>query len=74
MLHTRRMIEVGDKVRTLSGKFEGRVLGEHGKLGVGGASRFRSLPEDLNLSVVAVIDAEGEIRQFAASSLEKVDS
>jgi hypothetical protein len=66
------MIEVGDTVRTLNGKFEGRVMGEHGRLGTGGASRFKSLPEDLNISVYTVINSDGEIRQFAASALEKV--
>lgn len=67
------MIEVGDKVRTTDGAFEGRVLGEHGRLGAGGASRFRSLPEDLNISVYAVIGESGEVRQFASHALERVD-
>lgn len=74
MGHTRLMIEVGDTVRTLNGKFEGRVLGEHGRLGAGGASRFKSLPEDLNISIYAVIDGDGEVRYFAAAALEKVSA
>ena len=47
-------------------------MGEYGRLGVGGSSRFMSLPEDLNISVYTVINSDGEIRQFAASALEEV--
>ena len=72
MRHTREMIEVGDTVRTLNGKVTGRLLGEHGRLGAGGASSFKSLPEDLNIAVYTVLDGDGEVGQFAASVLEKV--
>lgn len=66
------MIEVGSKVRTVDGSFEGRVLGKHGAAsGVGGSHEYRSLPEDLNVALYAVLhEASDEVRHYVGSALE----
>jgi hypothetical protein len=67
------MIEIGSRVRIASVDFEGRVLGRHGSTGAGGAFEYKSLPENLNLSVYAVFDeTTGEVRYFSGESLELV--
>lgn len=71
-VHTQVMIEVGDIVSALGGQFVGRVLGRHGSTGVGGSYEFRSLPDDLNLMVYAVISKEGEVRYFSDSAITTV--
>jgi|GEM_PF-3060204 len=64
------MIEVGDRVRTVDGQFEGRVLGKHGRLGAGGAGEYWSLPDDMNLTIYALINDAGEVRYFSAAAIE----
>lgn len=66
------MIEVGSRIRTNDGSFEGRVLGRHGSAGgVGGSYEYRSLPEDLNISVYAVLhETTGEVRFYVGSALK----
>ncbi len=66
------MIEVGSRVRSKSGDFQGRVLGRHGSSGVGGASEYRSLPDNLNLSIYSVLNDDGEIRQYTREGIELV--
>jgi hypothetical protein len=63
------MIEVGTAVKASEG-FMGRVLGRHGSVGAGGAFEYRSLPEDLNVAVYAVLNDEtGEVRFFTSAAL-----
>lgn len=65
------MIEIGSRVRVADGSFEGRVLGKHGMAsGVGGSYEYRSLPEDLNIAVYAVLGESGEVKFFVGSALE----
>lgn len=66
------MIEVGSKVRSIDRDFSGRVLGRHGVAsGVGGSYEYRSLPEDLNIAVYAVVDdASGQVRHYVGSAIE----
>lgn len=73
-IDTGPMIEVGDSVRTVNGEFSGRVLGRHGAAnGVGGAFEYRSLPDDLNLAVYAVLNTDtGEVRYFVRTALAPI--
>jgi hypothetical protein len=60
------MFAVGDSVTSQNGDFSGRVMGTH----TGAAFTYQSLPENLNIAVVAVLnDSSGEIRHFTRESL-----
>lgn len=68
------MISPGDRVVVHRASFHGRVLGRHGAMSAGGAFEYRSLPENLNLPIYAVLDEEtGEVRYFAADAIEPAD-
>jgi hypothetical protein len=51
------------------------VLGRHGAAsGVGGSYEYRSLSEDLNIGLYAVLhNASGEVRHYVGSALELID-
>lgn len=61
------MISVGDRVVARKAAFQGRVLGGHGI----GVFEYRSLPENPNVAVYAVLDSgTGEVRFFTRDAIE----
>lgn len=65
------MISPGDRVVAHKVSFHGRVLGRHGSTSAGSGFEYRSLPENLNVAVFAVLnDDTGEIRYFTADAIE----
>ena len=67
------MISPGDRVVVHKASFHGRVLGRHGSTSVGSGFEYRSLPENLNVPIYAVLNEDtGEVRYFTAESIEPV--
>lgn len=68
------MISPGGRVVARKVSFQGRVLGRHGSTSEGRGFECRSLPEDLNVPVYAVLNNDtGEVRFFTAEAIEPLD-
>jgi len=67
------MISSGEHVVARKAAFQGRVLGRHGVTS-GGAFDYRSLPENLNVAIYAVLNGDtGEVRFFTAEAIEPAE-
>lgn len=68
------MISLGDHVIARKVSFEGRLLGHHGSTSESNAFEYRSLFEDRNARIYAVVSNDtGEIRFFTADAIEPLD-
>jgi hypothetical protein len=69
---TGAMMSPGERVIARKAAFQGRVLGRHGA-NSGPGFEYRSLPENLNVQIYAVLNAEtGEVRFFTAEGIEPI--